>query len=236
MIFFLAIYAIFVYKSIQVNRESFEPRINQLPELLQIKDIIKDLYELVDEKQKEVSNTQTIASTVKKIYKDVAKMSPEQQVKFKYNAKFKHMKLDDYKDWLSLYENDKEGSRLLSAEHEANFKKFKEGTLEESDIPKHIDLEKVPTEADKYFDNIYALKYRKGDKRYKYFETEKLNPSYPVISENGGPWVSANYSEMSEFIPPKLLKHLKPPLPLADRDIDALVETRPVISKYYDKS
>ena len=74
------------------------------------------------------------------------------------------------------------------------------------------------------------------DKRYKYFETEKLNPSYPVISENGGPWVSANYSEMSEFIPPKLLKHLKPPLPLAERDIDALVETRPVISKYYGKN
>jgi hypothetical protein len=124
-------------------------------------------------------------------YKDPKDMSDRQLQKFKLKAKFDKMTVQDYVNWLMLFEDDLEA---LAPRHLNNFIKLKKGIkLTLNDIPR--DKIPPPMTAQDYFTQLYTL-------------DDQINIYSPQVSNVAGLQIPANYSDYSEFGPPQNLKHL----------------------------
>lgn len=70
-------------------------------------------------------------------YKPLAEMTPKQVVQFKNKAKLEKMTLEDYREWLSLWESDIEH---LPRQHRMNYARMKQGQVI-YDIPLYDEVE-----------------------------------------------------------------------------------------------
>lgn len=146
-------------------------------------------------------------------YKDPKDMTDQQVRKFKLRAKIYKMTLQDYINWLFLFEDEQD---LLPQRHFANLQKLLKGlTLTQNDIPR--DQVPPPMTAQEYYHQMYTL-------------DEQLNPRDP---NTAGIQIPANYMEYSEFEKPKNLKHLDDSDHLLDlhkyENREVILKTRPKI-------
>ena len=121
-------------------------------------------------------------------YKDPKNMTDEQRRKFKLKAKVYKMTVQDYINWLSLFEDEQE---LLSPRDLLNLQKLLKGmSLTDTDVPR----EEIPPPltAEQYFDQLYAL-------------DSQLNPQN---TDTAGLQLPANYMNYSQYENPRNLKHL----------------------------
>ena len=124
-------------------------------------------------------------------YKDPKDMTERQIRKFKDKAKFGKMTVQDYVNWLTLFDDNLDE---LSPRHLNNFIKVKRGIkLVLNDIPS--DRSPPPMTAQDYFTKLYSL-------------DDQINIYAPQISETSGLQIPANYSNYSQFVAPQNLKHL----------------------------
>jgi hypothetical protein len=121
-------------------------------------------------------------------YKDPKDMTDEQRRKFKLKAKVYKMTLQDYINWLRLFEDEQD---LLSPRDLANLQKLLKGIhLKDEDVPR----ENIPPPltAEQYFNQLYML-------------DAQLNPQN---ADTAGLQLPANYTEYSQYDNPRNLKHL----------------------------
>jgi hypothetical protein len=124
-------------------------------------------------------------------YKDPKDMTDRQLQKFKQKAKFQKMTVQDYVNWLNLFEQDLD---QLAPRHLNNYLKIKKGIrLEPNDIPR--DRVPPPMNAQDYFNQLYTL-------------DDQVNIYSPEVSDTTGLQIPANYSDYSRFTAPQNLKHL----------------------------
>jgi len=145
-------------------------------------------------------------------------MTPEQLRKFKTRAKVYKMTLQDYANWLLLFESDPEH---LAPRHLTNLRKIEKGeTLTIDDIPR--DNIPPPLTAQQYFDRL----------------SDYDEQMVPQNLETTGLQMPANYGDYSTFETPRNLKHLDD----SDHDDklcryshrDTIDRTRPKISHEWD--
>jgi len=158
-------------------------------------------------------------------YKDPAHMTERQIMKFKYKAKFDKMTVQDYVNWLRLFEGEEQE---LSIPHLDNFRKLQKGqVLTVADIPRDRLL--PPMNADDYFNKLYNFE-------------DQVNLYTPQNSDMAGLQIPANYSQYATFEPPKSLKHLNVQNLTPDQEVsklrhkESLTKTRPEISHDWDLS
>lgn len=126
-------------------------------------------------------------------YKDPKDMTPEQLQKFKTKAKFDHMTVQDYVNWLYLHNNESDLENL-TLRHLINLRKLLKGIpLTLNDIPRDIDPR--PLTAQEYFDRLYLMD----------------DSMLPRNTDTAGLQIPANYVNYPQFYPPKNLKHLNDP-------------------------
>jgi hypothetical protein len=114
-------------------------------------------------------------------YKDPKDMTASELERFKFKFR-NNMTLQDYKNWLMLYEND---SELLRQHHRQNLRKLlRGGILTVQDIPT-VRKDPPMTAAD-YFTKMY--------------EGGRISVHFP---DNDSPYVGANYTDYSDFIAPE---------------------------------
>jgi hypothetical protein len=124
-------------------------------------------------------------------YKDPKDMTDRQLQKFKRKAKFERMTVQDYVNWLMLFEDDIEA---LAPRHVHNFNRIRKGIrLTLDDIPR--DKIPPPMTAQDYFNQLYTL-------------DDQINIYAPQVSNTAGVQLPANYAEFSHFRSPQNLKHL----------------------------
>ena len=129
-------------------------------------------------------------------------MTDRQLYKFKVNAKFDKMTVQDYINWLVLFEDDLD---QLSPRHLNNFLKLKKGIkITLNDIPR--DKLPPPMTAQTYFNELYLL-------------DDQINLYSPQVSDTAGLQIPANYSDYSHFSAPQNLKHLINPAPTLDQTL-----------------
>lgn len=151
-------------------------------------------------------------------YKDPTDMTPRQLMRFKAHAKVHKMTLQDYINWLLLFEDDQNN---LSPRHLVNLQKILQGralTLE--DIPR--ETLPSPMTAQEYFQKIANFDDR----------------AMPRNMNTGGLQMPSNYGNYAQFETPRVLKHLNEQDPLLDlykyNSRDAIEQTRPEISYSFD--
>ncbi len=124
-------------------------------------------------------------------YKDPKDLTDRQLQKFKLKAKFDKMTVQDYVNWLMLFEDDLDD---LAPRHLNNFLKIKKGVkLTLNDIPR--DKIPPPMTAQDYFTQLYTL-------------DDQINIYSPQVSDTAGMQIPANYADYSQFTSPHNLKHL----------------------------
>lgn len=124
-------------------------------------------------------------------YRDPKDMTARQVQKFKLNAKFDKMTLQDYVNWLMLFSEDLD---QLAPRNLNNFIKLKKGIkITLNDIPR--DKIPPPMNAEDYFTQLYML-------------DDQVNIYAPQVSDTAGIQIPANYSNYSSFAAPQNLKHL----------------------------
>jgi hypothetical protein len=124
-------------------------------------------------------------------YKDPKDMTERQLFRFKLKAKFNRMTVQDYVNWLMLFEDE---LYQLAPRHLNNYYRLKKGfRLTLNEIP--VDRLPSPPTAQNYFDQLYT-------------SDSQENLYSPQISDAAGLQIPSNYSNYSQFSPPKNLKHL----------------------------
>lgn len=124
-------------------------------------------------------------------YKDTKDMTDRQLQKFKLRAKFDKMTVQDYVNWLMLFEDEPD---QLAPRHLNNLFKILKGVkITLNDIPR--DRIPPPMTAQDYFTQLYTL-------------DDQINIYSPAVSDTAGLQIPANYSNYSTFQAPQNLKHL----------------------------
>ena len=151
-------------------------------------------------------------------YMDPKDMTEDQIRKFKTKAKFNHMTLQDYMNWLSLFEDEPD---VLPQRHLDNLRKMQKGIrLTVDNIPR----ERIPPPltARQYFENIAALD----------------GQMMPQDLDTGGIEIPSNYMAYSQFVTPENLKHMNTGNHVEQlkkyENRDVLVKTQPKISHDWD--
>jgi hypothetical protein len=122
-------------------------------------------------------------------YKDPKDMTPSQVRRFMYRANFDQMTLQDYINWLTLFEEEPDE---LSARHLSNLHKMRKGIpLTRQDIPR--DQIPPPLTAQDYFAQMSLIDQQNS----------------PRNLDTGGLQLPSNYMDYSSFDTPKNLKHLE---------------------------
>lgn len=156
-------------------------------------------------------------------YKDTKDMTDRQLQKFKLKAKFDKMTVQDYVNWLMLFEDEPD---QLAPRHLNNLFKILKGIkITLNDIPR--DRIPPPMTAQDYFTQLYTL-------------DDQINIYAPQVSDTAGLQIPANYSNYSQFQAPQNLKHLSVrPLTLDEELVKAdnqvvLEATQPQPSNIWD--
>jgi hypothetical protein len=124
-------------------------------------------------------------------YKDPKSMTDRQIWKFKFKANFDKMTVQDYYNWLMLFEEDPE---KLAPRHLNNLNKLLQGEkLTLNDVPR--ERLPPPLTAQDYFTQLYTL-------------DDQVNIYTPQISSTTGLQIPANYTDYADFAPAQNLKHL----------------------------
>jgi len=130
-------------------------------------------------------------------YKNPQNMNNKQKEKFKYYSKFSNMNITDYKNWLLLFAEDNDLSKL-SQRHINNYIKIKKGEeLKSCDIP--LDIVKPPLNSSDYF----KLLYNNGDGT-----KSKIGFYEPQNNTFSGSLIPANSVDFIPFENSQSLKHL----------------------------
>lgn len=146
-------------------------------------------------------------------YMDPSQMTSIQRLKFKNNAKFQNMTVNDYKNWLLLFKDDQAG---LDQYNRKQLRKIlKGGKLKLSDIPTEpmVPQSGFPT-AEQQFDHMFPNQFKR-DKAM----TVDVSP------------YAYNFDDFDTFEPPKRLKHLS--IVNSDETVknnDSLKLVRPILS------
>ncbi len=138
-------------------------------------------------------------------YKDPKDLTDRQVQKFKYKANFDKMTVQDYYNWLMLFEDEPE---KLAPRHLYNLKQIQKGIrLELKDVPR--ERLPPPLSAQDYFDQLYTF-------------DDRIHMYTPQISDTTGLQIPSNFTEYSEFAPVKNLKHLNVRPLTMEQEIDKL--------------
>lgn len=151
-------------------------------------------------------------------YKDPKDMTPQQLMWFKGKAKVYKMTLQDYINWLMLFEED---PGQLAPRHLANLQKLLQGrSLTVDEVPR--DRIPAPMNAQDYFQQIAQLD----------------DQIIPRNTDTGGLQVPYNVQDYAQFESPRQMKHLNEQNPALGlykyQHRDAIEQTRPKISHLYD--